>query len=498
MPIEARSFRGMPESAAHFQPLIAPQSVCKSGAYIGTNLRTRGDEYFDPWWLKVAEIISGAVFMITGARGGGKSTFMKILALRLMAFQAAVVGGLPDLMRTRINSRKSEKGESEFAPVTEYLYSRVHYLNRQASFNPFDLIMGMTEFDLIDASINMFEEVKKGDLDTLEALATMVGVRTMLSRPKPSPELLEYITRTQTLKDAEAYIRAANSKLVADAESAVEERPNTLPAELGKPAKQGPALHHIDEREFLAATTRVSIYLGRLLRGDYGGIIGGENSLSQVLSSPMVTLDWNDVPEKAASIMHSMLWRWQMSAVNSGNTALIPYLVFSDEFADAMNNLMAVRSYAAYVMKARAFHTADFISTQFRNQIVRAGAENSQIRSLARDISLGMGAEFIFRQPYDEQVLHELTERGISEQDAYLTTQFGTGEMGIKYPDRPLQLVQVHIGPTEKNLVPTNAASESMVADRHSVHDFAVVQDRIARLQQQQLLDDEPNEEGAA
>lgn len=488
--IEAKAFMGTPETAAHSQPFIAPAPICPSGAWIGTNLRTRGDEYHDPFLLKVMGIISGAVFLLEGDREGGKSTLMKLLIPRLMRLQAMTLEGneLPEMMKVQLNTRKPEEGESEYKPGLDFLHSSIHRLNQSASFNIYDRLMGMTEFDNIDVTVNLVESVEQRPVTAVEALAIMVGIRKMLgsNADQPSPEALEQIYRTQTINDLDDYYRSLTTSMAEDAQKAAEERPETLPAALDDPTAGQARLHNVTREEFETASARIAICLGRLMRGDYGGIIGGTNSLADVLKSPMVNLDWTGVNDKALSIMQAMMHRWQLSALEANKLELIPNLIFNEEVPDVVNNLMFMRSWAARVMKSRAFPTAEYTAIQYRNQIATAGEAGSVIRGLARSILLGVGAEFIFRQVPDEDMFEHMRGRNVSEPDIFLTTQFTTGQFGLLYPDRPLQLIQHHVGPTMLGLVRTNSASEGMV-NRRPVQSFDVIKDRSERLAIQRM-----------
>jgi len=482
MATESRTFRGTPESAALMQPWVAPSPANRGGIFLGVNLRTRKPEYFDPWQLKMDGTISSTQFAVYGDKGGGKTTFQKAMAIRGQSLQAGMINGVPDSIRTRINDRKPEDGRPEYEAITEFLHSLTIRLNQQASINVFDPKMNMTEFDLNETTVNICEQISGAKLIRFQPLAIQVGIHRMLQLmpDKASPEMLEYILRYLNAADLQDYFDSISSGLDEQYEAAIAERGDTLPAE-SRPVRRE---HNIPFEVFQHDAALVSSYLGRLLRGDYGGIIGGTGSLRDALSQPMVTFDWSGVNEQARTLLMSMFWKWQTVALNNNDLSLIPHLDFSDEEADALTNLMYVRFQAAFVKKARAFHTASFRAVQYRRDIARAGADGSEIRALCEGILLGMGAEFYFRQPEDDNVLDDMVKRGISEQDArYLTNiNLPPGVVGVKYPNRPFELIQILIGPTEMELVKTNAAAERM-ANRQPVHTMAVIKDRQARLQ---------------
>lgn len=481
MAFKGRFFKGTPESAALMQPYVAPAPVCNSGILLGINMLTRKLEYFDPWALKMQGTITSTMFLVLGDKGYGKSSLMKSLILRLSGMQAASVNSQPELMRVRVNDRKPEDGEPEYKPVSDYLESLVVPLNRQAGINPFDPAMNMTAFDIVETAVNLCEEISGQALGGFEAFAIQVGVHKMLTQvpEQASPGLLEYLMRGLDGRDIAAYFTASSTGIEAEYAKAMSERGETISPDANVIKRP----HNIPEAEFKRAAGLISSYLGRLLRGDYGGIFGGDISLRDSLSQPMVTFDWSGVNDRSRTLLQSLLWKWQTVALNRNDLSLIPHINVGDEEHEAMTNLMYVRFQAAYVKKARAFHTADFRATQYQRDIGLAGHEGSEIRSLAQGILLGMGARIIFRQPKDDEVLNDLAQLGISDQDLELLPRLPVGCCAIKYPDLPIRWVQHILTPTELELVKSNAAARRMT-QRISVQADPVVQQRQRRLLQ--------------
>lgn len=456
-----RVFMGTPESAAMMQPWISPAPLCYTGIPIGIDLRTHRVVYFDPWMLKRLGFISATLFLVEGEKGGGKSTLMKSLGVRLSMMQAGVepASGEPQFMRVRVHDRKPEDGDPEYKPLTDFLHSNVVSLNRAASINLFDPAMKMDEADLLETAVNVCEMASGQPLAGFPLLALQIAVYRMLTEFSnvASPEILEVILRGLSTTDIDSYYQTHNERVITQLLERFDGESDIIRALRSNFGRQ-----NVPAQEFERDAALMASYIGRVLRGDFGHIFGGHNSLREMLSQPMVTFDWTGLNEKARSMLAAMMWKWQTVALANNDLDLIPHISFRDEEHEAFRNLMYVRFMADSVTKARAYHTAEFISTQDELKLTTSGEEGSEIRRLTESIRRGIDTRFITRLPQDDAVLNHMSQLGISDLDVHMLTKLPIGCFGLKVPDRPILFFQHILTPSEFPLIQTDSANTRM------------------------------------
>ncbi len=414
--------------------------------------------------MKHNELINATVFLVTGERGSGKSTWAKTVVARLMTMQAGLLpNGHPDKMRAWIHDNKREGAAGEYGRLAEFLDAQVVQLNRSRSVNIFDVSMGMSEWDLLELAVNMCELVTGERLRGFQPLALQVGMSKMLreSRDLSSLEVLEAKVRSLAMSDVEAYFRASDGEVLATFDTVFSARPELreqLQVSLSQP-------HRVPEAEFMRDTALVAAYLKRVLSGDFGGIFGGIGSLRPVLTQPVLVFDWSGVNSNARTLLESYLWKLQTVALDNNDLELIPHIHLGDEEHEAIKNLMHARFRSAQLRKARAFHTVDISLTQFWTDILEVGDAGSELRGLAEGISRSVGAHILFRQPNDEKTRHNLLLLGISPQDIdFLTSDsLPVGCAGIKVPGRRLTMYSHMVAPSELPIIPTNSATDRML-----------------------------------
>jgi hypothetical protein len=468
MTIRGKAFSGTPVDAALMNPWVTPPPLNERGVILGIDLRTGRVIYFDPWDLKSRELITGLIFLALGERNAGKSSLFIMLVMRLMTRQAGVIDGVPQQMTTRMTTRKAleteegEGGSVEFKPMNDHLSGIFLDLQSAGGINIFDPRMGMTEFDILETAINICELANNDQpLRNFQPLVLQVAVNKMLRSygKVASPDVLELVARGLDLTDVSDYFKASNSRALNHFTTALGQQPEL--AEQLKLETERPA--NIPAADFERDKMYVSQQLGRVLRGDFGQIFGGEKSLYDVLSQPMVTISMAGLNLKARSLFESMLWKWATTAQLRGDHQLIPGINGADEEHEGLTSLMYTRFWASSVQKARAVRTFDMRAMQYLRQLTEAGSADSEIRALARQIALGVGAYFIGRQPLnDPTVLDEITNLGVSDLNAEFTTQLRTGQFMLKVPGHPGVFFQAQLTPTELRLAKTNQSTDAM------------------------------------
>lgn len=490
MTIKGTALQGTPYSAALLQPWIAPAHPVHGGIPVGLDLRTRKVVMFDPWELKLRSIISGMIFLSLGERDTGKSTQLKTLMIRSMGLQATIdkLTGNPEPMRARLHGRKREGNEDEMAPTNNFLRGTLLRLKDVSSLNLFDPSMGLAEWDMLEIAINIAEYSLGRELTGFQPLALQVGVHNMLklSPEKICLETLERIVRTSSIEDIDAYFKDVDTKTDAMLKSAVvENQPGVLTET--KFTERKP--HRVPAADYERDASSGAAALNRVIagRGDYGNTFGGTGSLRNYLQDPMLTLDWNGMGLRPRGLLEAMLQKWQAMAADRNDTSLIPHLNGSDEASEAMTSVAYSRFRVKNIIASRAYHTADYELAQNELQITEAGEEGTELRKNGRQISLGVGARWVFRQPENDAVLHGLHQTtGMSDQDLNYTTRMPNHCTALCIPNRPAVFMQWFITPTEVNLVGTNSAVESM-SERVHVTSLDTYRERVRNLQEQGL-----------
>lgn len=467
MAMRGKALSGTPLDAALMQPWVTPAQLSSWGIPLGLDARSGRVVWFDPWDMMDRRVITGLLFLIIGVRDSGKSALMIEILMRMMARAAGLVDGIPQEMTARLTTRKPmfNANKAELQPVTEHLRGNFVDMNQAGFINLFDPLMGMSEWDIFETAVNV-SELANNDirLTGFQPLVLQVGVYRMLSQYSviASPELLEIVVRGLTEDDVDAYFNNSNSLVLRTLKPTLDENPallQQLQLEMQKP-------YALPKSEFEHDKMFVAQQLGRILRGDFGQVFGGTNSLYHVLSDTVTTLNMTGLNLKARSLIESMLWKWNTVALVNNQHEMIPGINMADEEHEGVNSLMYMRFWAAYTAKARAFPTADFRATQFLRQITMAGSADSEIRSLAGQIMDGIGGYFVGAQsPENRDAIEDIMALGISEGDVSFLTYTGDkpspGRFLFKVPGRPTVALQSILTPTELALSQTNQATQS-------------------------------------
>lgn len=465
-----RTFAGTADSAALMQPWVTTPQPLQYGIPQGYDMRTWQTWNIDPVMIKNQTTkLHSTIFHFIGEKGGGKSTALKTFTLDFLALQAGVVDGVPQPSRAWINDLVHEGEEGEFAGITsKFRRCKKLSLAKDASINIFDSGMNLSEWDMLEIAINVAETGAGHVLQNYEPLALQVAMYTMRNQfgPLSCPEVLEIILRSQDIRDLVDYYSVGDTEVLKRFADVFDERPELerqLQLRLDRPL-------NINQYEFRRDSARVASYFTRILRGDFGRSIGGQNSLRSILTSPMVHIDWTGLNTNAYTLIEALLWKWQSVALNNNDLDMIPHVKASDEEGIAMKNLMHARFESDYSKKGRRIRTIDLRSFQYDVDLLEAGAEGSELRALGRNIDMGVGGRFYTRQTDDPAVRERMARRGISDLDIEKLMTIGQGGFGFKLPNEPLSIFMNVVPEAIKKLVDTESANKAM-ATRMSVMD---------------------------
>jgi hypothetical protein len=459
------------------------------GIFFGYEMRTKRVMYLDIRMLKRLGIIDSPVIVIIGRKNHGKSVLAKSMTLRMSALQTrqnALEGMLAN--RTWIQDRKRSSGRGEYADVTEFLMAEAIDLAHVGSINIFDVKMGMDEMDMVDTALAVANDVLERKLQRFETLAIQVAVHHMFHEMPAiaSPDVLEMLLRAPKKASLRKYFNFVDGEFVKRFKAAhlSLDYVDVINKQLSSLPKSDQAALLTDEQvfaQFVEDSALMSACFGELLRATYGGQFGSERSLYDLLTDTVMHFDWSEVTGKAGDLLEAMMYKWQRIGMERNIPALTPDLVVGDEEASAISRLTHAQFKDEYVRKARAYSFVDINVTQWSTDYVNLGEPGSALRTYGQNINNGFGMRIIGAQPPTDEIRHEITRHGVSDEDAWTTTTLPIGCWGIHIPGQKMQFVQHVVLPSERTVIESNQANMA-VTERILASETAVVRRRIARL----------------
>jgi hypothetical protein len=453
-------FRGTPESMALWQPYIGSKMLQKRGAPVGIR-----SELADVMWLHPFTLPGNSIsILIKGKKGWGKSTFAKSMALRTCNLQAYNVLKEPEPWRVRITTRKSEEGAAEYRPVLDAMHANNYSLGHGNRINLLGLLRRLT--DMINVAINIVQEIGKRRDDSKVSVAITIAV-TKLYEQNPKvvgEELIKLKLRTLEISDFIDYFQSLRDDTYKRFEAEFKEDPK-LAEQLGFNNNEFP---HVDG-SFVEAARHAAACFDELTGSSYGDVFGGKDSLYDVLTQRFVMLDTEDIPDNASAMLEAVQMKAEASAIRYSRedigsdqdmTRIVPHLSIHDEEGGAMNSLMHARYTANKQNKSRAYGTSDWYLAQYDYQISEAGSTGSEMRKLAKEIRDGFDTQILFRQPNDDESLHALTKMGLSDSNAYSTTQQDVGQATLFVQGYPTVSFQHLLFEAEVPLVQTDSSRQ--------------------------------------
>lgn len=458
----------------------------KGGIPIGINTRTQEVEYFDPWMMKLSGALDTMFGIFLGLIRHGKSTAIKVIAIRLMMLAAGY-----QTMRTVINDYKPEGKESEYGAFSRVSGSTVFRI-ADMQVNPFEeRLFSSTgekayELGILSMAKILVEFGKKSGIIGHEDTALRIAVYTMLQRHSAlwGPGELAKILRSLTTEQVTGYYRNLDAKLQTQLERRLQlfdrqppMRDNqiehlSLRSDIEQQIRQlVTAKDNTDLAAVQAAGDRVASYLETILEGKFGKMFGDTHSLYDTLTQRAVTKDWRGVDSDAETLMRIIDTSIKTSAIENHQLDLLPHLEIDDEKHKAMDNLIYARSHSFFSEISRGTHTCNLSATH-RYDSMRKGGQGSELYNLANTIINNLGFVFIGKQNNDEKTLKELQDRyGLSNSDRDTLTTLPKTVFGMKLGEAdPIRFVQIVATPLELAMAQTESATVR-VTERPNVAD---------------------------
>jgi hypothetical protein len=382
------------------------------GPLIGRDL-FGGPFCFDPWELYRSGRLTNPNVMVLGQLGRGKSTFIKTLVWRQIAFGR----------RAWIVDPKGEYGALAAACGTEPL---VLVPGGQVRLNPLDA----------PAAAGRPADVEVGIRGRVELVTSLLA--SSLARPL-GPE-----------ERAAVEIAVRHVSAVRDAPTL----PHLIDALL-EPDESDAAGIGTDRRGLAAAGRIPALELRRMVAGDLAGMFDGPTSASIDLEAPVVVLDMSAIfSTPALPLVMTCATAWLQSALARADG--IKRLVVIDEAWAILDDLSIGRWAQATFKLSRALGVAVLVVVHRISDLAASGHDGSAEQKLAGGLLADSETRVIFGQPVSEA---EETARllGLGRTEADTVSRLPRGVALWRVGSRSY-LVEHLVGADERSLVDTDAA----------------------------------------
>jgi hypothetical protein len=392
-------------------PFVGEGGLGSEGPLIGRDIMG-GSFCFDPWALYRRGVLTNPNLIVMGQVGRGKSTFVKTLVWRQLAFgrQAWVI------------DPKGEYGPLARACATEPL--QIAPGGRQR-LNPLDL-PAATRTDGPDGVV------------------------------RPRADVVASLVSSSLARQLHPFERAAVD-LAVTAASQRDEAP-TLRAVVEAMLDPDPRLAasiNTDVPGLASDGRAAALELRRLVDGDLAGMFDGPTTATLDLDAPLVAIDLSRVfSSPALPLLMTCAVAWMQSFLARGDAA--KRLVVLDEAWAILHDLSTARWLQSVFKLSRAFGVANVVVVHRLSDLRAAGAEGSAQQRLAEGLLADSETRVVFGQPPSEAaVTAELA--GLSNVERDLVGHLPRGIALWKVGDRSF-LVEHLVGDAEKAIVDTDSA----------------------------------------
>lgn len=493
MSIKASVFSGPTNVMANGHPFVGQAYADSDGIPIGIDVDTRQVVCVDFWQLRMMHIINTKFGIVFGDVGYGKSTLLKVLAIRTMVMSAGY-----SWMRTLINDYKPEADESEYGKFSAIVRSKIFKM-AEMSFNPFEARLFNAkdnrayELGILDMARVIAEFSKSDVLQGYQTTALRIGLSIMLMTPEEfwEPALLFKVVGSITAEQIANYHmkldrrlheqmqeRLANLRKVKQdhAEAWDEEATKTSLSELAiiDDLKKSEVMKLSDSEVLALATAKDNYYVREIqiagsqvqamgydfLEGPVGTMIGHKNSLYDLYTQRATTKDWRGLLPEAQRFARIIDNNFRISMIEGNRADLLPHLELDDEKHKSMDDMTYARVNAFTTEIARGTHMVS-LSASHRPDSIRKGAVGSEQWKLGETIINNQGFAFLAHQQNVSSILNELGDRyrlGDLQKDLpYLAPYTFIATFG---PTEPPRKIRVFVTPLEYDMIQTDSATD--------------------------------------
>jgi len=482
-------------------PFGGPAFAESNGIPIGIDVNTREVVFVDFWMLKKMGIINTKFGICFGDVGFGKSTLLKVLAIRSMIMSAGF-----SQMRVSINDYKPEANESEYGAFSAVVKSKIFKM-AEMKFNPFEPRLFNTkdsatyELGVLDMARVIAEFSNIDSLQGYQFTALRIALAVMLQAPEYQWDapLLFKIVGSLTEDQIAFYHRNLDQKLKQQMENRlknlIETNNDNLEAKEQESWRRTTAELSIAEdlrdtgsmslsaqevinlatakdnfyaRDIQRAGTEVQRMGYDLLKGPVGTMIGRENSLYDLYTQRATTKDWRGLLPQVQKFARIIDNNFRISMIEGNRADLLPHFELDDEKHKSMDDIGYARINAFTTEIARGTHMVS-MSASHRPSSIRKGGYQSDLWNLGQTIINNQGFAFLGHQQNLPEILNELGDRyhlGDFQRDLpwlpryTFIASFGPTELPRK--------IRVFVTPNELAMIQTDSATD-VILDRPDV-----------------------------
>ena len=435
------------EVIAPFNPMQILTLPSEQGIPFGTTEFKTGF-WFDPHYLMLRNLCNGTSVTILGDRNSGKTATAQTFGYRSSGIQAP---NSTSRKRVAADDTRRNAGVGEYEKWAKALGGTYTDLSK-ARFNPLDPKMGMNvkeqQFMMRSALQVVSHRQLKSNVRTvlLAALQVMNEDLHELS----SIDVLTSITSTLTLAEYKTFLKRRTSELL---------------KRFGDKAAD-PRLRALHDREainlspssFRAACQQLTELLIILLE-EYGEVFGPTNSLYDVLTQPVVALDFTGLDEDTIPLVEMLLWMWRNAAIRRNDHNLMAHVEIHDENWKRWENLTYGSNMINHLKKIRGSGVIIIKNMHRPSDVNQVGAEGSRERALAMSGLRETDIWFVGKTP---RIEHESLRAYTQLPQKYLnqTPHLTTGEFIVKIGDiLPPFRLHLDLSSIEREMIESNAAS---------------------------------------
>jgi len=417
VPIKAKAFSGPTQHLTLSHPFFAYKSKLDAGVPIGIDVETKALVLFDPWWLKQCGLIHSTRGAFIADKSFGKSTALKILALRLSMLAAGY-----DDPRLWINDHKTEGDRMEYSRIAS-LTGAKEFRMASMGVNPFDSRLCPNLSNLIDMAMLLCSFAEDGTkMAPRTKLALRAAVFRMFKGNKLlwSPSVLLTIAASLNSNDVRAYVREGRDLLQREHEARMER----LQALDLNEVEKAEALSQV-ENEFksllyrdmtldfdgiAAESTNVFATLDDVFSGADAGIFGDSSSLYDMYTQHTVNRIWTGFTPRGERMMRAIDGKISIYGIENHQLDLVPHINLDDEAHKSMSNPenAAIMAYLSNI--GRSVRTCH-LSASPRLNDMRHGNIGSRHWEDGQTVVDGLGFLAVSRQPNNPAILAEIQER---------------------------------------------------------------------------------------
>ena len=474
--IKMRAFIGPTQHLTLRHPFATRSTIFRYGVPVALDVFSRELICLDPAWLKMKGYIDSMMFAFFGVKGFGKSSTLKIIALRL----AMLTAGFEE-MRVAINDHKvlkQDRKDGSMAHGMEYdalaqLMGCVPFVMSRMRVNPFDHRICQTYSQLLAMASLLASFSETDQLKVRDKRALRVAVLRMyrMNHELWSPALLLDIIRTLCAADVEEYHSHARRLLIVE---------HTRRRRRLSGLLTGGELKKLDEefREQLARDVTISSdltveakeslfdLLDDVFSGPDADLFGDSHSMFDMYGQRALVRQWTGFASggNGETIMRTLDSQLMTFVIENGQWDLLSHLVLDDELHKGMENPVSAKSKAWLSKISRSLPQTSLGATQRQTDLLKGSVDSEHYRHGMSYID-DLGGVMLARQRGSKAYLDSLQERYLlSDRQRAILPNLPKYCMFFKGSEEfPASLGRVFATPEELPYLKTDQSNEQLL-----------------------------------